>query len=45
METVFISRDSDGKINGVFANFQKGFAEEELPIDNEEVLAHVTVKE
>lgn len=37
--TVFVSRASDGKINGVYAYICEGVAEEELPEDNPEVIS------
>ena len=36
----YVQRDSEGKINGVFANPQKGYAEEELSDDSPEVVSH-----
>jgi len=36
----YVQRDSEGRINGVFANLQKGYAEEELPDDSPEVVSH-----
>lgn len=35
----FVQRNDSGKITGVYANPQLGYAEEELADDNEEVLA------
>lgn len=35
--TVFVQR-TDGKITGVYANAQPGYAEEELPADHPEVV-------
>ena len=36
----YVQRDSEGKINGVFANPQPGYAEEELSDDSPEVVNH-----
>lgn len=36
---VYVERDESGKIIGVYANFQEGFAEEALPEDDPEVVA------
>lgn len=36
---VWVSRDVSGAVNGVFANRQEGYAEEQLNIDNAEVVA------
>lgn len=36
---MFIERDNDGNIKGVYANFQPGYAEEELADDHPEVVA------
>lgn len=38
---MFIERDRDGKIKGVYKQSQKGYAEEELPDDHPEVLAYL----
>lgn len=35
---VFVQRTNDGKIKGVYANRQEGYAEEELPDDDNEVI-------
>ena len=35
----YVSRDSNGAINGMFANKQTGFAEEYLPDDDPQVVA------
>jgi hypothetical protein len=35
----WVHRDDDGKITGVFGALQPGYPEEELPDDNEDVLA------
>lgn len=37
--TVFVSRDSNGKIDGVYAYVCEGVAEEELPEDSSDVVA------
>lgn len=39
MKFVWVSRDAQGVINGVFARRQKGIAEERLLADDPEVLA------
>jgi hypothetical protein len=39
----YVSRAPGGKINGVYANPQPGFAEEELADDNSEVVAFLTI--
>ena len=36
---VYVHRDADDKINGVYSNFQEGIAEEELSEDDPEVVA------
>lgn len=36
---VYVRRDNDGAINGVYSNLQEGIAEESLSEDNPEVLA------
>jgi hypothetical protein len=36
---VYVHRDADNKINGVYSNFQPGIAEEEMSDDNPEVIA------
>ncbi|WP_174020395.1 hypothetical protein G6L89_007240 [Agrobacterium fabrum] len=36
---VFVQRNGDGAVNGIYSNFQEGIAEEALPEDNPEVLA------
>lgn len=36
---VYVERDETGKIIGIYANFQEGFAEEALPEDDPEVVA------
>lgn len=36
----YIQRNKDGKIKGVFARLQQGYAEEFLPDDDAEVLAY-----
>lgn len=35
----YVSRGDNGKINGLYANLQPGYAEEFLPDDNPEVMA------
>lgn len=37
----YIQRDETSKVVGVFANLQPGYAEEELPDDDEEVLSYL----
>jgi hypothetical protein len=39
METVWVQRGLGGVIKGVYANRQPGYAEEELPADDAEVIA------
>lgn len=39
METVFVQRDENGNIKGVYRRKQPGYAEEELPEDDAEVVA------
>lgn len=39
-EPVWISRDKNGAINGIFANRQEGYAEEESTSDAVDVIAH-----
>lgn len=39
MATVFVQRDEEGKINGVYSNICEGVAEEELPDDDPELVA------
>ena len=41
MSTVYVSRDGSGKVSGIFANPQPGFAEEALASDNAAVLAYL----
>ena len=38
-EIVYVERDTDGAIKGVYANEQPGYAEEQLPADDPEVVA------
>jgi len=38
-EMVWIERDTDGAIKGVYLNQQPGYAEEQLPRDDPEVVA------
>ena len=42
---MFIERDKDGKIKGVYANPQPGYADEELADDHPEVLAFLSPPE
>jgi hypothetical protein len=41
---MFIQRFPDGTVQGVYANKQSGYAEEELPDDNPEVIAFLAPK-
>jgi hypothetical protein len=36
---LYVQRDADGKIIGIYSNFQAGIAEEEMSEDDQEVLA------
>lgn len=40
----YVQRDSNGKIKGVYANLQPGYAEEFLPDNNAEIVAYLTPK-
>lgn len=40
----YVQRDENGLIIGVFTNAQEGYAEEELPDDDSEVVAFLTPK-
>ena len=39
MEPVWVERDDEGAVKGVYANKQPGCAEEQLPADDAEVVA------
>lgn len=39
MEPVWVERDDNGAIKGVYANLQPGYAEEQLPGDDPDVAA------
>lgn len=42
---MFVKRDKSGKVHGLFACEQPGFAEEELRDDDPEVLAYLAPKQ
>jgi len=42
--TVFVQRNAAGEICGIFANMQHGFAEEERPADDGEVLSFLAAQ-
>ncbi|AYM05646.1 hypothetical protein [Agrobacterium tumefaciens] len=40
---LYVQRDADGNVVGIYSNFQEGIAEEELSEDNPEVIAFLNL--